>query len=171
VEGEWWRAVTALTLHADAGHVLGNVLAATLFAGALGRRYGAGVAVAALVAAGTLGNLANAFLHRAGHDSVGASTAVFGAVGLLAALRIAGAGRSGSRARRWWVVIAAGLTLLALLGTASHADVLAHLFGFLVGGGLGPLGAFTRRRPLPGWSEGLLVGVAAAAVGGAWRLA
>jgi membrane associated rhomboid family serine protease len=169
--GEWWRTVTALTLHADPPHLLGNAVALAGLLTAVCWELGPGVGLWLVLLAGVGGNALTAIAHGSDHVSVGASTAVFGAVGVLAALRIAGAGRSGSRARRWWVVIAAGLTLLALLGTASHADVLAHLFGFLVGGGLGPLGALTRRRPLPGWSEGLLVGVAAAAVGGAWRLA
>ena len=31
LEGQWWRAATALTLHADAGHVLGNCLFGALF--------------------------------------------------------------------------------------------------------------------------------------------
>jgi hypothetical protein len=31
VAGEWWRAVTALTLHADAAHILGNAFIGLLF--------------------------------------------------------------------------------------------------------------------------------------------
>jgi membrane associated rhomboid family serine protease len=168
VDGEWWRAVTALTLHADAGHVLGNVLAATLFAGALGRRYGASVAIAALVAAGTLGNLANAFLHRAGHDSVGASTAVFGAVGLLAAdalvqRRVPRGGRLAP--------LAAGLGIFAMLGTSERADLWAHFFGLAAGVALGvPLARALPRRPAARW-QALSGAAAVALVAGAWWLA
>jgi hypothetical protein len=68
-------------------------------------------------------------------------------------------------------VIAASLALVALLGTASHADVLAHLFGFLVGGALGAIGALARRRPVPGWGQAGLVVTAGGAVALAWRLA
>jgi len=78
----------------------------------------------------------------------------------------------GSRSRRWWVVLAASLALLALLGTASHADVLAHLFGFLAGGALGAAaGALARPQPVPAWGQALLVVTAGAAVVVAWRLA
>ncbi len=168
LDGEWWRALTALTLHADADHVLGNVLAGALFAGALGRRYGGGVAVAALVASGTLGNLANALLHRAGHDSVGASTAVFGAVGVLAAdalvqRRVPRGGRLAP--------LAAGLGILAMLGTSERADLWAHFFGLAAGVALGlPLARRLEARPGAPW-QALLAGAAVAALAGAWWLA
>ena len=97
---------------------------------------GPGVGLWLVLLAGAGGNALTAVAHRADHISVGASTATFGAIGILAALRIVG-GRTGSSRRKWWVVVAAGLALLALLGTGPHADILAHLFGFLVGGGLG----------------------------------
>ena len=38
VAGEWWRAVTAMTLHADLPHVLSNAVAAAVFMTALGWR-------------------------------------------------------------------------------------------------------------------------------------
>ena len=42
--GEVWRAVTALTLHADFAHLVSNVLFGTFFLAALGRSLGPGVA-------------------------------------------------------------------------------------------------------------------------------
>lgn len=166
--GEWWRALTALSLHADAGHVLGNVLAATLFAGTVCRRFGSGVGLAALVAAGALGNLANAFLHRAGHDSVGASTAVFAAVGMLAADALV-AGRAPQAGRL--APLGAGLGILAMLGTGERADVWAHAFGLLAGVALGvPLAAGLARPPAWGWQIASSA-LAAGALAGAWRVA
>ena len=51
----------------------------------LGRIAGAGVGVLMILAAGVLGNYANAVLFEYNHLSVGASTSVFGAVGITAA--------------------------------------------------------------------------------------
>jgi len=166
--GEWWRAVTALTLHADAGHVLGNVLAATLFAGAVCRRFGSGVGFAALVAAGTVGNLANAFFRSVGHSSVGASTAVFAAVGVLAADALVR--RRAPRGGRL-APLGAGLGILAMLGTSERADVWAHFFGLVAGVGVGlPLAALLARAPASGWQ--LAAGTLATGVLlGAWRMA
>jgi len=168
--GEWWRAVTALTLHADAPHVLANAAASALLMTAVCWHLGPGVGLWLLLLAGAGGNALTAAVHGGDHVSVGASTAVFGAIGILAALQITRS-RAGSGGRKSWVVIAASLALLALLGTGPHADVLAHLFGFLVGGGLGLIAALTIRGTLPAPVQWLLVAAAGAAVVGAWRLA
>ena len=168
--GEWWRTVTALTLHADAPHVLANAAASALLMTAVCWHLGPGVGLWLLLLAGGGGNAFTAAVHGGDHVSVGASTAVFGAIGILAALQITRS-RAGSGGRKSWVVIAASLALLALLGTGPHADVLAHLFGFLVGGGLGLIAALTIRGTLRGSVQWLLVAAAGAAVVGAWRLA
>ena len=83
LSGELWRTVTALTLHADLGHVLGNAFAGALFLTSVGRSLGPGLALALALVAGAGGNFVNAVLHGTAHSSVGASTSVFGAIGLL----------------------------------------------------------------------------------------
>lgn len=123
--GEWWRAVTALTLHADAGHVAGNAIALGLLLTALTQRLGPGLAAWAALVAGITGNVATALLAGAGHVSVGASTAVFGALGMLSALH--------GLEKRTWLTLGSGVALLGLLGTGERADLLAHVLGFAVG--------------------------------------
>ena len=86
LEGQWWRIVTALTLHADLPHVLGNTLFGGFFLAAVAGRLGIGVALLSFVTTGTLGNLANALYYGSAHSSVGASTGVFGLVGVLAGM-------------------------------------------------------------------------------------
>jgi len=169
--GEWWRAVTALTLHADVPHLLGNALASALLVTAVCQQLGPGVGLWLLLVAGAGGNALTAAVHRVGHVSVGASTVVFGAIGILAALRIVTPRRVGSRSAKWWVAVAASLVLLALLGTGPNADLLAHVFGLLAGGAVGLLGALTVRWMPPASVQWLLVAAAAAAVYAAWRLA
>ena len=168
--GEWWRAITALTLHADAPHLAGNAAATVVLMTAVCWYLGPGVGLWLLLLAGAGGNAVTAAVHGGDHVSVGASTATFGAIGILAALRII-AGRAGAGGRRSWVVVAASLALLALLGTGPHADLLAHLFGFLLGGALGLIAALTIRWVPPAPVQWLLVAAAGAAVVGAWRVA
>lgn len=172
VAGEPWRAVTALTLHADPGHALANALAGALFFTLWLRVFGPGIGAVLLLAAGALGNALNAGLQASSHVSVGASTAVFGAVGLLAgaaALRREG-GALGRR--RPWLVAAAGLALLGMLGTGGErTDLWAHAFGLLAGAALGAGAAASLAKPpsvAAQWAGGalLLVGV-----WGAWELA
>jgi membrane associated rhomboid family serine protease len=169
--GEWWRAVTALTLHADAPHALGNAVAGALLLTATCWSLGPGVGLGLPLLAGAGGNVLTAAVHGGGHVSVGASTAIFGAVGLLAVLRITSPERVGLGARRSWVVVGATLALLALLGAGPDTDLLAHLFGLLAGGALGPVAALSLGRTPAAPVQWLLVIVAGAVVAGAWRLA
>jgi rhomboid protease GluP len=125
LQGEWWRAATALTLHADLAHVAANAVAIAVFLGAVARRLGPALATWLALSAGVVGNVLTALVWRGGHVSIGASTAVFGVLGTLSALQ---APRRGA-----WVTLGAGVALLGLLGTGARADLLAHLFGFAVG--------------------------------------
>jgi membrane associated rhomboid family serine protease len=169
--GQWWRALTALTLHADIAHVFGNAIALVIFVGALGRAVGPGVALAASVVAGGLGNLAVAYVHRTGHVSVGASTATFAGLGLLAGLGLHGRRRLGLRGLRGAATIAASLGLLAMLGMGKGTDILAHAFGLGVGVVLGiALGVWTSVRGGPPGRAAQVLGLALslAALAAAW---
>ena len=145
--GELWRTVTSLTLHADLGHVMANAIAGAIFLSAVCRVLGPGLGSTLVLLAGAGGNFANALLHGSLHVSVGASTSVFGAVGLLGGLGVGQRRRRGARGRRAWMPIAAGFALLAMLGMGERVDLSAHLFGFLVGGILGILAALVVPRP------------------------
>ena len=149
LHGELWRTVTALTLHADIAHVLSNAVAVAIFLSAVSSIVGAGFGSALVLAAGAGGNIANALLYGSSHISVGASTAVFGAVGLLAGLGVTRRRRGALSRWRAWLPLAAALALLGLLGSnGQRVDIWAHLFGLLVGAGLGLLvGAIALRAP------------------------
>lgn len=171
VAGQWWRVLTALTLHADAPHLLGNAAAGALLLPAVFGQLGPGIGLWLVLAAGAAGNGLTAAVHRTGHVSVGASTAMFGAIGVLAGIRLVSGGRRAGPLGRRWVAVAAALGLLALLGVAPDADVLAHLFGALAGGALGAAAARLRAGHLPPPAQWLLAAAGAAAVAGAWRAA
>lgn len=157
--GEWWRPATALTLHADEAHVLGNVVVGALFVVPLAGRYGAGAAFLLTLASGILGNACNALVQRPDHLSIGFSTAVFGAAAALATLTSVE-----GRHHRWHTPVVAGLGLLALMGVGGeHTDVGAHLFGFLSGLALGaPAALLLWRFGHPPAALRLLLGLVAA---------
>jgi len=133
LDGEWWRTITALTLHADAPHVLGNAAGAFVFGGAVCRILGGGVGVFAILATGFLGNLMNAVWRGSGHASIGASTAVFGAVGLLAGVQLMRRLHLAQDWRRSWLPLGAAVAILAMIGVSAESDFLAHLFGLVAG--------------------------------------
>ena len=148
LNGEFWRTVTALTLHADVAHALSNAFALALFLGAVSSVLGTGLGSALILLAGAGGNLLNALLHGSSHTSVGASTAVFGAVGVLGGLGVVMRRARTLSRRRAWLPFAAALALLGMLGTGGgRVDIWAHLFGLLVGGILGTLVALVAQRP------------------------
>ncbi len=140
--GEWWRAVTALTLHTDLSHLVSNIVFGSFFGLYVGRYLGTGVGWAAILAGGTIGNAVNAWIQPASHLAIGASTSVFAALGLLSAFTWR---RGFLRDTPWKVRIApvtAAICLLAFTGTGTgtggdNVDIMAHLTGFLAGFGLG----------------------------------
>jgi rhomboid protease GluP len=135
---EWWRALTALTLHLDQEHLLGNLLFGVFAGIAAGRLLGPGVAWASILGAGALANYVEILIAPPSHRAVGASTAVFAALGLIAGL--AWRQRLTLRERRWYASapLIAGICLLTLLGAGdAHVDVLGHALGFLFGVAVG----------------------------------
>ena len=147
LHGELWRTVTALTLHADVAHVLSNAVAAAIFLSAVFSLVGVGLGGALVLLAGAGGNLANAFLHDSAHISIGASTAVFAAVGLLGSLAVTRRRRSALSRWRAWLPAAAALALLGMLGSSGQrVDIWAHLCGLVVGAVLGMLIAWVTPR-------------------------
>ena len=169
-QGQWWRAVTSLTLHSDPAHLLGNMFLGGLIILWLGDILGTGPAWLLAISSGVLGNLVNAYLKDQPWVSVGASTAVFGAIGVLTACHAVL--RSGWRAVL--VSMGAGLALLGMLGSGgARTDLGAHFFGFAWGVILGVPAALARRRvgEPPGWVQFLLVTALLSLVVCAWGMA
>jgi membrane associated rhomboid family serine protease len=171
--GEWWRAVTALTLHLDQEHLLGNLLFGAVAGIAASRLLGPGIAWAGILAAAATANYAEILLTPITHRAVGASTAVFAALGLLSGM--AWRQRLSLRERLWyrWAPLIAGICLLTLLGAGTaHVDVLGHALGFTFGLGVGWIYVRTGVPDRRGSRLQIALGLGAVlAVGVAWFLA
>jgi rhomboid protease GluP len=134
VSGEWWRAATALMLHVDMGHVMLNIGFGAVFGGLLAREIGGGLAGCMILFGGIVGNLMNAAVQRAQHMSIGASTAVFAALGSLSAWLWLGQRLDQTGWARRCAPLVGALVLLAWLGTGTErTDIVAHLTGFIAG--------------------------------------
>ena len=173
-DGEWWRTITALTLHADVSHALNNAITFAIFGGAVCHWFGVGVGLSLILLGGAIGNALNAVVRGAPHSALGASTAVFAAIGILAAVqfhRRSGAPAYGALRARAWAPVAAGLALLAMLGSSEHADVLAHLFGFASGGVIGVVAVRRLPHPIEPRLQHALIAATLLCVCAAWALA
>jgi membrane associated rhomboid family serine protease len=135
--GQWWRVVTPLFLHANAAHVISNALSGLLVFSAVVSTLGRMRGWLLVALASALGNTAVAAVNFPGpYTSIGASTAIFAGVGLLAgrAIRIAWQSSHPHRWRAMFAPFAAGATVLALYGAGGQrVDVGAHLTGFVAG--------------------------------------
>ncbi len=117
LRGELYRSVTSLMIHANAMHLAGNMLGIAIFGSAVCAITGWGIGWFMILATGIFGNLMNAVLYKTGHLSIGASTAVFGAVGILATHQFFKKFRLSGLRTRVWLPLGGGLALLGILGS------------------------------------------------------
>jgi membrane associated rhomboid family serine protease len=171
-QGEWWRLITALTLHADLLHLVGNCLIGGILVHLLCRTVGSGLGWTLLIVSGALGNYLNIALRDSVHYSVGFSTSIFAAIGIFSGLQIS-AGRS-FNVKKLLIPLGAGAGLLALLGVeGERTDLGAHFFGFLCGIAMGILVTKTgllRRAAAAAFQQKLYI-LALSLVGICWVLA
>jgi membrane associated rhomboid family serine protease len=147
-EGEWWRTITALTLHSGVRHLLGNLVFGVFFGIFAGRLFGSGVAWLSVLFAAALGNTANTLLLDSAHRSVGESTAVFATLGFLAGYVWRGRLMAQDRWSTRFGPVVGGLALLMFTGTGDeNTDIGAHLMGFVCGFGSGMLMTLIGRMP------------------------
>jgi len=172
VSGEWWRTITALTLHSGPVHLLANMCFLAILVQAVCRSFGSGVGVFLVLLSGVLGNTVSAFIGAPGNLSVGASTSCFGALGILSVWqsienyrRYRDAHSVWSRA---WIPLGAGLALLGIMGTGPRSDLASHALGFAVGMILSVPICWWGTQWVPAAAQKVLVVMTVAILGGAW---
>lgn len=133
LQGELCRVVTALFLHADLEHLLGNVLGMLIFGIPVCTRVGTWPGLLVILAAGGMGNLITARLYRMAHLSIGASTAVMGAAGILTGFQVAKTIKTKGFDPGIFLPLGAGAALVGMLSGGENTDIMAHLFGFVSG--------------------------------------
>jgi rhomboid protease GluP len=173
VAGQWWRTITALTLHVEFDHLGGNVAFGAFFGVFIGRYFGVGVGWLAVLLEAGCANALGAWLEAPDHRSLGASTAVFAALGMLAAYTW----RRGFLRETPWrsriAPIVAALGLLAFTGTGGeNTDLGAHLLGFCAGlvGGVVVAAAVRPIRLRDRRTQSICAALALLAVVGAWAV-
>lgn len=170
MDGEYFRAVTALMLHRDVAHLAGNMAGLLVFGIAAGVLAGWGCGWLMILISGMAGNLINAFMYESAHVSIGASTAVFGAIGLLAGFQVVRVKQTTRRLKTAWLPLAGGLALLGMLGSGDvSVDIMAHLFGFFCGILLGVAYGWKFLRPPAEIFQILCAALASGIVVWAWR--
>ncbi len=163
-QGEWWRTFTALMLHGDVIHLVGNTAFGLIFGVIAGRHYGSGLAWLLIVLCGAAGNYLNALLQANMFVSIGASTGMFAAVGLIGGMFFRRRFISGRGWRYNAIPIVGVIGIFAFMGIGTErTDVVAHLTGLFCGLLTGiVVSSFDLRRI--GKSGQILAGIAALAL-------
>lgn len=173
MQGQWWRTVTALTLHVDLAHLLSNIAFGSLFGFLVGRSLGGGAGWLAIVIGGGLGNFANACFRDAHHNAIGASTAVFAALGILVTRAIFPRQTDSNTLFHRIQPLVGGILLFAYTGIGDEqTDVGAHFFGLVAGMLIGGIATLLPERVFASSrSQSLLAILALAIVVGSWAFA
>jgi rhomboid protease GluP len=140
LDGQWWRGWTALTLHWDATHLLGNIISGSLLGFSAAQIWGNARAWLLIVFSAAMANLLEAALAGVEYVSAGASTAVFAALGLVAAWSWRMRRRFAHNWLRRLAPLVAGIAVLALVGSGDgepksndHTNLVSHALGFATG--------------------------------------
>jgi len=174
--GEFWRIITAITLHADLGHLAGNLMGIGLFTYLCARYLGNGFAWLLIIVVSAASNLTNAVVQSGlPYFSLGASTAVFAALGLLTGFPVGIylKSREPLQTRDWLVPFSGGCLLFAWMGGGDFpTDVAAHSWSFVYGSAASAIVAFLslHAKMSPVVQKGMLLG-AWVVIGGSWILA
>lgn len=170
VDGQYWRLLTSMFLHAGLLHLAFNMYALYLFGDLVEDIYGRVSFIAIYFLSGFLGSAASYVFGNPGVVAVGASGAIFGLIGAWAAYnyRRRGTALGSANLRGALIIVAINLVLgFSIAGI----DNLAHIGGLVTGAVAGfAADAFGYRRT--GWSVRLGVFMGLAVIGFAlvvWR--
>lgn len=163
VEGEWWRLVTSMFLHFEFFHIAFNMYALWILGRDVEAILGRGWFLALYLAGGIAGGALYVLLAPAGAPAIGASGAVFGLFGVIAALAVA---RRGTAAGRTLFQQVGVLLLINLLITFVIPGIAwqAHVGGLVAGAALGGVCDHTRSAWARWGCVAAVLGVSAAMI-------
>ncbi|MBR6451018.1 MAG: rhomboid family intramembrane serine protease [Fibrobacter sp.] len=133
MRGEWWRTITAMTLHGDERHLAGNLVSGYLALSLLHYRIPLAKLVPFLAVASAVANFFVAFTVQTNFRSLGYSSFVFAVIGCLAVIEFRLMPRETHGMLRRFAPLCGAASLAVFLGLGENADILGHLYGFIAG--------------------------------------
>ncbi len=161
---ELWRLFTPIFLHLGLIHIGFNMYALVILGPPIERAYGRGRFLALYLATGVMGNVASFTFGNPGGVGVGASTAVFGLLGVWLAYNYRRRANAFNEANMRAALITLVLNLVLNLSLSNFIDWRGHLGGFVAGAILGYTaegigrGSFERASRVLGFVAVLAVG-------------
>ncbi len=132
INGEFYRAITALTLHANIAHIASNMIFFLILIKSVVKYFNEGKAWFFIILSGFLANVVSDYIYQKFHSSIGFSTSVFAVIGMLSFQNFIIKNQNSSIIKKY-LPISAGIALLAFTGTGKNVDLIAHIAGFFSG--------------------------------------
>ena len=133
-DGEWWRLLTAVFLHFDIKHLVGNMSTLFLLGPALAASVGSLRTLLLFAATGVAGNIVSQLLGNEAAVKAGASGGVCGLLGALAGVTLACLAVDPSTRRPAWQTLGALVALFGMIvGFEPGRDHYAHIGGVISG--------------------------------------
>lgn len=137
-EGEYWRLITPIFLHAGFAHVAFNSFSLVLFGPALERMIGKPLFIISYLVMGIAGNVGTYFLEPLSIiPHVGASTSIYGLLGVFIYMRFFRKDLIDSQSAQ----LVTTITIIGVIMTfiQPNINIAGHLFGFVGGLIIAPL--------------------------------
>lgn len=125
--GEWWRLITPVLLHAGFTHLLFNSMSIFLFAPALERMLGKARFLLVYAGSGIIGNIGTYVTEPLDYVHVGASGAIFGLFGVYLFMVLFRKELIGQEHSKMILTLLAFAVLMSFIN--SNINMMAHLFG------------------------------------------
>ena len=133
LHGQWWRTITALTLHGDARHIASNLLSGYIVLNLMSYRIPLARLAPFLAVASAIANFCVALTVQSDYRALGFSTFVFAAIGALAVIEFRLMPRETHGMLRRFAPLCGAASLAVFLGLGENADILGHAYGFIAG--------------------------------------
>ena len=133
LRGEWWRTITAMTLHGDSRHLASNLVSGFLALSLLHYRIPLAKLVPFIAVASAVANFFVALTVQTNFRSLGFSGFVFATIGCLAVIEFRLMPHETHGMLRRFAPLCGAASLAVFLGLGENADILGHLYGFIAG--------------------------------------
>jgi len=133
LKGEWWRSLTAQTLHEDLRHFASNLLCGYIVMNMITFRIPLLRLAPFIAIAAAIANLCVSLTVKTNFRSLGFSTFVFAAIGCLSVIEFRLMPKETHGLLRRFAPLCGAASLAVFLGLGENADILGHAYGFIAG--------------------------------------